>query len=109
MLGYQILAVVIMALVTYIPRAIPIAFIHKKITNVWFKSFLHYIPYAVLAALTFPAIFECLKASGNEEAALYLALIGTGVAVVLSYFKMPLYVVALACVAVIFGFSFLFY
>lgn len=109
MLGYKILAIAIMALVTYIPRAIPIAFIHKKITNVWFRSFLYYVPYAVLAALTFPSIFYCLSAGGNTNGALYLALIGTVVAIALSYFKMPLYIVALASVAVVFGFSFIFY
>lgn len=108
MLGYQILAVIIMALVTYIPRAIPISFIHKRITNIWFRSFLFYVPYAVLAALTFPSIFYCLSLGGSQGA-FWLALIGTAVAIILSYFKMPLYIVALASVSVVFGFSFLFY
>lgn len=46
----------IMAGSTYLIRAIPFAAIHKKIENQFIKSFLHYIPFAVLSAMTFPAI-----------------------------------------------------
>ena len=42
----------IMSLITYAIRAIPLVFINKKI-----QSFLDYIPYTVLAAMTFPDIF----------------------------------------------------
>jgi len=47
---------VIMAGSTYLIRAIPFAVINKKIENQFIKSFLHYIPFAVLSAMTFPAI-----------------------------------------------------
>jgi branched-subunit amino acid transport protein len=47
---------------TYLIRAIPFAAIQKKITNRYVKSFLHYIPYSVLAAMTLPA---ALYATGN--------------------------------------------
>jgi branched-subunit amino acid transport protein len=47
---------------TYLIRAIPFAAIRKKITNVYVRSFLYYIPYAVLAAMTLPA---ALYATGN--------------------------------------------
>ncbi|MBQ8278646.1 MAG: AzlD domain-containing protein [Roseburia sp.] len=46
----------IMAGSTYLIRAIPFAVINKKIENQVIKSFLHYIPFAVLSAMTFPAI-----------------------------------------------------
>lgn len=46
----------IMAGSTYLIRAIPFAVINKKIENQFIKSFLHYIPFAVLSAMTFPAI-----------------------------------------------------
>lgn len=46
----------IMAGSTYLIRAIPFALINKKIENQFIKSFLHYIPFAVLSAMTFPAI-----------------------------------------------------
>ena len=45
----------IVSLTTYLIRAIPFSLINKKITNVYIKSFLYYIPYTVLAAMTFPA------------------------------------------------------
>ena len=47
---------------TYLIRAIPFASIRKKISNRYIKSFLHYIPYSVLAAMTLPA---ALYATGN--------------------------------------------
>lgn len=47
---------------TYLIRAIPFALIQKKVKNKYVKSFLHYIPYAVLAAMTLPA---ALYATGN--------------------------------------------
>lgn len=47
---------VIMAGSTYLIRAIPFALVNKKIENRFIKSFLHYIPFAVLSAMTFPAI-----------------------------------------------------
>lgn len=47
---------------TYLIRAIPFALMQKKVTNVYVKSFLHYIPYAVISAMTLPA---ALYATGN--------------------------------------------
>ena len=98
---YQILSVVVMALASYIPRFIPITFLKKKIKSHYIQSFLFYMPYAVLAALTVPAIFY---ATGN----IYTAIIGTAIALVLSFFKVNLAIVAVVCVAAVFGFSFLF-
>ena len=98
---YQILSVVIMALASYLPRFIPITFLKKKIKSKYVQSFLFYMPYAVLAALTFPAIFY---ATGN----IYTAIIGTAIALILSFFKVNLAIVAVVCVAAVFGFSFLF-
>ena len=47
----------IMALVTYLIRMIPLTFFQKEIKSQFIKSFLFYVPYAVLGAMTFPAIF----------------------------------------------------
>lgn len=47
---------------TYLIRAIPFAAMRKKINNRFIKSFLYYIPYAVLSAMTLPAAFY---ATGN--------------------------------------------
>jgi len=52
----------IMAGVTYLIRVLPFVIFKGKITNTFIKSFLYYVPYAVLGAMTFPAI---LFSTGN--------------------------------------------
>ena len=47
---------------TYLIRAVPFALMRKKVKNRFIRSFLHYIPYAVLAAMTLPA---AIYATGN--------------------------------------------
>lgn len=52
--------------VTYLVRVLPLVVFRKKITNRFIRSFLTYIPYAVLAAMTFPAVFfavDCVPAA----------------------------------------------
>ena len=46
----------VMAGVTYLIRALPFALCKNKVKNKFIKSFLYYVPYAVLAAMTFPAV-----------------------------------------------------
>ena len=56
----------IMFAVTYLVRVLPLVVFKKKITNRFVRSFLTYIPYAVLAAMTFPAVFfavDCIPAA----------------------------------------------
>jgi len=84
--------IAVMAGVTYLVRMIPFTLFRKKIENRFFKSLLYYIPYAVLSAMTFPAVFS---ATGDFTS----SAIGTAVAVVLAYFRLPLIVVALAASA----------
>ena len=98
---YLLLSAIVMAVASFVPRFIPITFLRKKIENKYVQSFLYYMPYAVLAALTFPAIFF---ATGN----IYTAIIGTVVAIALSFFKIHMAIVALICVGAVFGFSFVF-
>ena len=92
---YVLISVAIMAVVTYLPRMLPLAISKKKITNPWVKSFLAYVPYAVLAAMTFPAILYATSS-------LYSALAGLLVALVLAYYNKSLLVVALASTGVVF-------
>ena len=47
----------VMALVTYLIRLLPLVLFTQKINNVFVRSFLYYVPYAVLGAMTVPAIF----------------------------------------------------
>ncbi len=58
---------------TYLIRAIPFAAVRKRITNRFLVSFLYYIPYAVLAAMTFPA---ALYATGHVTSAAAGLLVG---------------------------------
>lgn len=79
----------VMAGVTYLIRMIPFTLFRQKIQSPFFRSLLHYIPYAVLSAMTIPAIF-------TSTGSLPTSLVGTVVAVVLAYLGKPLIVVALA-------------
>ena len=72
-----LLKILIMAGVTYLIRMIPLAFFRKKITNPFLLSFLYYIPYAVLSAMTFPAI---LSSTGNFASALVGLIVGAATA-----------------------------
>ena len=84
----------VMAGVTYLVRAVPFILINKKIENRFRNSFLYYIPYTVLAAMTFPAI---LYATGNVVS----AVAGLLVAIVISFRGRSLIIVAVgACAAV---------
>ncbi len=84
----------LMAGTTYLVRALPFAAIRRKIENRFIRSFLYYIPYAVLTAMTIPAIFTATDFALS-------AVIGMLVAVFLSYKGKGLTVVALsACIAV---------
>lgn len=55
---YTYTAIVVMAVVTYIIRMIPMAFFSKPIKSEFFQSFLYYVPYIVLCAMTFPGVFS---------------------------------------------------
>lgn len=83
------LYIAVMAGVTYLIRAVPFTFFRRKIKSRFIQSFLYYIPYAVLSAMTIPAIFY---STGNMTT----AIIGTAVAIALAYLRLPLIVVALA-------------
>ena len=50
----------IMFIVTYLIRVLPLLLINKQIENKFIRSFLAYIPYTVLGAMTFPAIFHAV-------------------------------------------------
>lgn len=94
-IGYLIAAIIVMAVVTYLIRVLPMVIFRKKITNVWIKSFLYYVPYAVLSAMTFPAIFT---STGSYPS----AIAGCSMAVILAYFKKGLLTVAVGAAAAVF-------
>lgn len=75
-----LLYIAVMALVTYIIRMLPLTLIRRKITNIYIRSFLYYVPYATLSAMTFPAILfstgSIVSACIGFAAALFLAFRG---------------------------------
>ena len=92
--GYILLGIGVMALTTYLIRVLTMVIFRKKITNRFVKSFLYYVPYTVLAAMTFPAVFS---STGSVAS----AWIGCIVAVVLAYFKRGLLTVAVGAAAAV--------
>lgn len=81
-----LISIAIMAITTYLIRMLPMVLFKKKIENEFFQSFLYYVPYAVLAAMTFPDIFSSTRsftsASAGCLAALILALKKQGLLIV---------------------------
>lgn len=84
-----VLYILIMAVVTYLIRMLPIALFQKKIKSQLVKSFLYYVPYAVLGAMTIPAIFY-------STGSIWTALAGLVVAVILALKNKSLIIVAVA-------------
>ena len=90
-----LVCVLLMALVTYLPRMLPLAIFKKKIQHPFVRSFLAYIPYAILAAMTFP---EILFSTSH----ILSAIAGLAVALLLAYMGKRLLTVAVSAVAAVF-------
>ena len=89
------LYIAVMAIVTYLIRMLPLTLIKKEIKNPFIRSFLYYVPYAVLGTMTFPAIFY-------STGSLYSATAGLIVAILLAMKEKGLVTVAVfACAAVL--------
>ncbi|MBR6669060.1 MAG: AzlD domain-containing protein [Clostridia bacterium] len=89
-----LLYLAVMAGVTYLIRMLPLTVFRKEIKSVFIRSFLHYVPYAVLAAMTIPGI---LTSTGDIRT----AIAGLVVAVAMAWRGMSLLSVAIgACLAV---------
>ena len=86
-MGHLALYLVVMALVTYLIRMVPFTLFRKEIKSVFFRSFLAYVPYAVLGAMTFPSIFFATSSLPS-------AIAGTAVALILAFFRRSLLTVA---------------
>ena len=87
--------IAVMAVTTYLIRAIPLTLMKKPIRNRFLRSFLHYVPTACLTAMTFPAI---LYATENVIS----GVVGLAVGVALAFWKKSLIVVAVASCAAVF-------
>ncbi len=85
----------VIALVTYLTRAVPLTLFRKEIRNPYIRAFLEYIPYAVLGAMTLPDILF-------STASVWSAAAGLVVAMILAYREKNLLTVALSACAVVF-------
>ena len=65
--SYIYISIILMAVVTYLIRVIPLLVLRKPIKSRFFRSFLYYAPYVTLSVLTFPAI---LYSTGSFVSAL---------------------------------------
>ena len=87
--------ILVMAVTTYLIRAVPLVLLKKPIQNRFLRSFLHYVPTACLTAMTFPAI---LYATEN----IISGAVGLLVGVLLALKTKSLIIVAVASCAAVF-------
>lgn len=73
--AYVMGAILVMLGATWLPRMLPLVAVRRRIDNRLFRSFLFYVPYAVLAAMTFPAIFQATARVESAAAGLAAALV----------------------------------
>ena len=85
--------------VTYAIRVVPLLLIRHKIKNQFIKSFLSYIPYTVLGAMTFPAVFHAVESpvagAAGAAIAIALSLLGKGLCTVAAAASICVYAVGL--------------
>lgn len=89
------LYIFVAAFVSCLIRVLPLTLIRGKIKNQFIRSFLYYVPYVTLAAMTFPAII----AAPQVPLAGILALIA---GIVASWKGMNMLGIAALCCAVVF-------
>ena len=84
--GLILAYIAVMAGVTYAIRVLPLVLFRKEIKSTFVRSFLYYIPYAVLGAMTFPAVFystgSVASATVGLVVAVFLAIKGKGLVTV---------------------------
>ena len=83
-----------MAAVTYIIRVLPLTAFTRQVNNRFIKSFLYYVPYATLAAMTFPTIIYATQSTVSGAAAL-------AVGVVTAWLGWDMFRVAFSCCGVV--------
>lgn len=90
------LYILIMAVVTYLIRVLPLTLIRKEIKNRFIRSFLYYVPYVTLAVMTFPAILDATDSTVSALAAFVVAIL-------IAWFGGSLFQVAVIACAVVFA------
>lgn len=94
MSGNLYIYILIMGGVSFLIRVLPLTLIQKQIKNVFFQSFLYYVPYVTLAVMTFPAIVEATQSYISGILALIIGIIA-------AWRGAGLFKVALSCCAIV--------
>ena len=87
--------ILIMAVVSYAIRVLPLTLIRKQIKNRFIQSFLYYVPYVTLSVRTFPAMIEATQSPLSGAIAL-------AVGIAAAWFGASLFKVAVSCCSVVF-------
>lgn len=87
--------ILVMALVSYAIRVLPLALLRRQIQNRFLQSFLYYVPYVTLSVMTFPAILEATQSPLSGAMALIVGIAA-------AWFGASLFKVAVSCCAVVF-------
>lgn len=83
-----------MALVTYVPRMLPMVLLRQVSLPAYIRRFMQLIPYAALGALIFPGVLTSTGANHMEP-----AIVGSTVAVLLAWFGTNLILVVAGGIA----------
>lgn len=86
--------ILIMAVVTYAIRVLPLTLIKGQIKNRFLQSFLYYVPYVTLAVMTFPAIVNATQSTVSGVAALIIGII-------VAWFGFDLFKTAVLCCIIV--------
>ncbi|MBA4492730.1 AzlD domain-containing protein [Paenactinomyces guangxiensis] len=90
--GQMMLIVVGMAVVTYLPRLLPVFILEKLSLSPAFGRWLNSIPYAALGALIFPGILSI------DAANPWIGLIGGAVACLFAILRLPILVIIIGSI-----------
>ena len=93
-MSHTVLQIIVMTLVTYAVRVIPLTLFRKRIKNRWVRSFLYYVPYVSLAVMTFPAMIYATNS-------IYSGILAFVVGLVLTWNNASLPKTAVACCLVV--------
>lgn len=89
------LYILVMAVVSYAIRVLPLTLIRGQIKNRFLRSFLYYVPYVTLAVMTFPAMVHATQIPLAGAIALVVGM-------VLAWTGRSLFTVAASCCAAVF-------
>lgn len=91
----QLFTVLLMALVTYLPRLIPMTILRGKSLSPKLKAFLKCVPFAVLASLIFPEVLYSAPSLASS-------VIGLAAAIVLALLRLNVVLVVLGSIITVY-------